>query len=311
MMFDIAPEVARLFFKDPVRFPTDSDVTRAAGIHALLPGSAIQEFAFEPCGYSMNGLLYDAYWTIHITPESHCSYASFETNIRMTHFGPLVKAVLAIFRPARFTMTLFADTHGAAGLRESPFQQVIAVPLVESTAHALSGPCVVLSHDADGAHVIAMPSGTPRVGDLTPTPSATDVTSATTASITSMTSASDGGANSINSSGITSAPLPVQPLRRTMSGIIGANPLGVLGSGGTMTYVMSAKSHTEFLGEYFSVLGNFVRVHISERGTGATEVLASSAVPIAASSSLDNPRVKYVVARSARNVLTKGRTTSM
>lgn len=54
---------------------------------------------FSPCGYSMNGILDDAYWTIHITPESHCSYASFETNLRGESYNALVKAVLDIFRP--------------------------------------------------------------------------------------------------------------------------------------------------------------------------------------------------------------------
>ena len=111
-MFDIDQAVARLFTKDTARFPLDSDVTSAAGIDSLLPGSKIQEFCFEPCGYSMNGLLYDAYWTIHITPESSCSYASFETNIRMNNYDSLIRAVLSIFRPQRYTMTLFADEYG-------------------------------------------------------------------------------------------------------------------------------------------------------------------------------------------------------
>lgn len=70
-----------------------------SGIRSLLPGSIIQDFMFSPCGYSMNGILDDAYWTIHITPESHCSYASFETNLRGESYNALVKAVLDIFRP--------------------------------------------------------------------------------------------------------------------------------------------------------------------------------------------------------------------
>lgn len=96
MMFGIDEEVAKLFVKDTARFPKDTDVTRASGIDTLLPGSQIQEFCFDPCGYSMNGLLYDSYWTIHITPESHCSYASFETNIRMKNYQPLVKAARTV-----------------------------------------------------------------------------------------------------------------------------------------------------------------------------------------------------------------------
>lgn len=40
----------------------------------------IDEFAFEPAGYSLNGLSRDRYMTIHVTPEREGSYASFETN---------------------------------------------------------------------------------------------------------------------------------------------------------------------------------------------------------------------------------------
>ena len=48
----------------------------------LLPGAKVHDFLFDPCGYSLNGLLFDAYVTIHVTPEDSFSYASFETNVR-------------------------------------------------------------------------------------------------------------------------------------------------------------------------------------------------------------------------------------
>ena len=122
--------MAKLFVKDP-KYPTAESVSAASGIAALLPGSSIQAFSFEPCGYSMNGLLFDAYWTIHITPESHCSYASFETNLRMVNYNALVKAVLAIFKPRRFTMTLFADEDGLKQLQGPPvFPLLWPVPVV-------------------------------------------------------------------------------------------------------------------------------------------------------------------------------------
>jgi len=49
-------------------FPTDS------------PGLKIDDYNFEPCGYSLNALDEEYFWCIHITPELRYSYLSFETN---------------------------------------------------------------------------------------------------------------------------------------------------------------------------------------------------------------------------------------
>lgn len=87
MMFDLDPQVARLFYQK--NCPTGKEMTQQAGIHTLCPGAQIDEKAFAPCGYSMNAILHDAYFTVHITPQEECSYASFETNTcldRLTSF---------------------------------------------------------------------------------------------------------------------------------------------------------------------------------------------------------------------------------
>ena len=55
-------------------------MTAASGIGALLEEVEIDEWAFAPCGYSMNGSRDAFYYTIHVTPELAFSYASFETN---------------------------------------------------------------------------------------------------------------------------------------------------------------------------------------------------------------------------------------
>jgi S-adenosylmethionine decarboxylase len=54
-----------------------------SGIDRLLPlGTVVDSHLFDPCGYSMNGIIEgtDRYVTIHITPEPAFSYVSFETN---------------------------------------------------------------------------------------------------------------------------------------------------------------------------------------------------------------------------------------
>jgi ornithine decarboxylase/S-adenosylmethionine decarboxylase len=44
-------------------------VTTETGIRRLVPAADIDDYVFEPCGYSMNGILGGGFMTIHITPE--------------------------------------------------------------------------------------------------------------------------------------------------------------------------------------------------------------------------------------------------
>jgi S-adenosylmethionine decarboxylase len=53
-----------------------SEATRRTGIDKIIPGSKIDSFQFEPCGYSANGLIDGYYWTMHVTPGNY-----FELNI--------------------------------------------------------------------------------------------------------------------------------------------------------------------------------------------------------------------------------------
>ena len=97
-------------------------ITINSGIRDLLPTATIQAHLFDPCGYSMNGLLFGAYYTIHVTPETECSYVSFETNVSMTEYTSLVKNVLGTFRPKRFTMTFLADEGALRQMEEHPVE---------------------------------------------------------------------------------------------------------------------------------------------------------------------------------------------
>ncbi|KAG6593930.1 S-adenosylmethionine decarboxylase proenzyme 4, partial [Cucurbita argyrosperma subsp. argyrosperma] len=73
---------ARKFFRRPGDGKTGDaagkEMTEIAGIHKINPNALICDFAFDPCGYSMNGIDGDRYSTIHVTPEDGYSYASFE-----------------------------------------------------------------------------------------------------------------------------------------------------------------------------------------------------------------------------------------
>jgi S-adenosylmethionine decarboxylase len=83
------------------------------------PDARIDSYIFAPCGYSANGVVPSPdpnistthYFTVHVTPEPHCSYASFETNVPGRQSGretaEIIEHVVAIFKPGRFSVTLF------------------------------------------------------------------------------------------------------------------------------------------------------------------------------------------------------------
>jgi len=132
MMFDIDENVAKLFtyneYETGIEGETKEDETKriskeqtvASGINALCPGALIDAASFEPCGYSMNAVLFRSYTTIHITPESGSSYASFETNQKVGSYKSLISNVIRTFRPKRFVMTLMADEGGLKQVKENP-----------------------------------------------------------------------------------------------------------------------------------------------------------------------------------------------
>ena len=82
------------------------------------PGSRIDAYLFTPCGFSANAVVPAPdskkgthYFTVHVTPEPNCSYASFETNVPALQSGrdtaEVVSNVVDIFKPGRFSVTLF------------------------------------------------------------------------------------------------------------------------------------------------------------------------------------------------------------
>ena len=59
----------------------------------------------------MNGLLPDGhYFTIHITPEPEFSYVSFETNVPYSQYNEIIRKVINMFNPGKFTTTIFGGT---------------------------------------------------------------------------------------------------------------------------------------------------------------------------------------------------------
>lgn len=115
LMTDLDPEVMKLFTKQEAE--DGREATKLSGIDKILPSMKIDDFLFEPCGYSMNGILKNdskdnglgEYMTIHITPEPEFSYVSFESNIPLTSYLGVIQRVLDTFQPGKFILTIFAN----------------------------------------------------------------------------------------------------------------------------------------------------------------------------------------------------------
>ncbi|KAK3995515.1 S-adenosylmethionine decarboxylase proenzyme [Cladorrhinum sp. PSN332] len=111
-----------------------SDGCGLSGVYptSTYPDARIDAYLFSPCGFSANGVIpapeksvTDSaskaahYFTVHVTPEPICSFASFETNVPGGQNGretsDVVEHVVNIFKPGRFTVTLFEAKNKPAG----------------------------------------------------------------------------------------------------------------------------------------------------------------------------------------------------
>lgn len=109
LMHDLDQDAVRHFYRDE-SFVSSNASTIASGIADLVPNAHIDDLVFDPCGYSANALTDEHYFTIHVTPQAEFSYASFETNVLLgKSYNQLISKVLNIFKPGRFTITLFAS----------------------------------------------------------------------------------------------------------------------------------------------------------------------------------------------------------
>jgi S-adenosylmethionine decarboxylase len=134
MMTNLDMGVMRRFFKSDSSFVSAAQLTADLGLDQFLPGAVTDEWMFEPCGFSLNACAGKAYYTIHVTPEDTHSYVSFETNIEsLARIDALIKHVLSVFRPGKFSVALFTD-HAAKAvgahhldLRATSFDSFIRV----------------------------------------------------------------------------------------------------------------------------------------------------------------------------------------
>ncbi|MCJ1313193.1 spermidine resistance protein [Agyrium rufum] len=164
-------------------------VSEASGLADVYPTSKypdarIDAYLFTPCGFSANGVIPAPansnaahYFTVHVTPEPHCSFASFETNVPSKQSGretaEVVEQVVDIFKPGRFSVTLFEaksvlEDEGGNGSRVSTVRKTSRMDSirgyrrVDRIVHELQGYELVFRYferwDWEG--------GAPRLGEI-------------------------------------------------------------------------------------------------------------------------------------------------
>ena len=155
-----------------------SDACGLADIYptSKYPDARLDAYLFTPCGFSANGVVPavgDAgsthYFTVHVTPEPQCSYASFETNVPARQTGrqtaDVVAQVVNIFKPGRFSVTLFEakpdeDAPGKSK-KDKSMDSIKGYRRVDRVLHDLEGYELVFRHfereDWKG--------GAPRIGE--------------------------------------------------------------------------------------------------------------------------------------------------
>jgi S-adenosylmethionine decarboxylase len=100
----------------PDAYSSAAELSSAIGLTDLIPGAILDDKIFDPCGYSLNAIVKgDTYFTVHVTPQQECSFVSFETNLERDGYGSLITRVLELFRPGRYTLTLFASKTAKCG----------------------------------------------------------------------------------------------------------------------------------------------------------------------------------------------------
>ncbi len=101
LLYDLSPEISSIL-TDPSLSKTR--IREFLCLDQIIPDFQIDDFVFDPYGYSLNAIKDDKYFTIHITPQENSSYVSFESNIDLTDYK---NTVLEVFKPGSFDHITF------------------------------------------------------------------------------------------------------------------------------------------------------------------------------------------------------------
>ncbi len=112
LLYDLSPDELMTQDKNLIRNFFD--------LENLLPGFLIDDYAFDPYGYSLNALQDETYCTIHLTPQPESSYMSFETNITdQEQVAKIFQTLIQKLRPKAFN---FLSFNGLAKIETDGYQ---------------------------------------------------------------------------------------------------------------------------------------------------------------------------------------------
>lgn len=102
LMHGISPEARELFAGGT------KEQLIEKGLYTIIPNCQFDDHFFEPTGYSLNAIADNHYYTIHVTPESPVSYASFECNYPASdNYQEMIDKVLSVFSPKSYDLFFF------------------------------------------------------------------------------------------------------------------------------------------------------------------------------------------------------------
>ena len=75
LMHDLDEKAAKKFYRGNT-FAGPRATTKSTGVQALFPQAKLDDFVFDPCGYSVNGIVDERYYfTIHVV-RAPCAHRS-------------------------------------------------------------------------------------------------------------------------------------------------------------------------------------------------------------------------------------------
>jgi hypothetical protein len=102
---------------------------------------------FQPCGYSVNGLLNGTYLTMHFTPEPTHSFVSFDTNCVAIAPRTALAWLGHVLRPGRMAIAVACDSTAACS--PAARRRATAKAAVDNYKRTASTHCEIFSPVTD------------------------------------------------------------------------------------------------------------------------------------------------------------------